>query len=280
MANGELPTVIIIGAMKCATSSLHYYMGLHPGIWMSRQKELNFFNFDDVHARGEAWYRSWFRTELPVRGEASPGYSAYPKFRDVPERMRAVVPNAKLIYLVRDPVERLVSHYLHNVLESKESKPLADAVHEPGNPYVARSLYGMQLGLYLRHWSLDRILIVRRRSLLEDRDATLARVFRFVGADPAFRDFRFGWHRHRTSIKRRKTALGRRVASTALMRVIGRLPQRVRWPIEDLVYLPLSRRLPRPVIDSALRADLESRFRSDLEVLSDLTGEPFDDWLS
>jgi hypothetical protein len=255
-------------------------MGLHPNIRMSRRKELNFFNFDTNFERGESWYRSWFRTDRPVRGEASPGYAAWPQFRDVPARMRAVVPDAKLIYLVRDPIERLVSHWLHNVLESKEARPLPDAVGSPDNPYVARSLYGVQLERYLEHWPLDRILIVRSDDLLDDRAATLARVFRFTGADPSFSDPRFGWLRHRTAIKRRRTALGQRIAATAPMRLLGRLPERLRWPIEDLLYLPFSTKIDRPGLDAALVDELRRRFRLDLERLGVLTGERFDEWLA
>lgn len=277
---GQLPTVIIIGAMKCGTSSLHYYMGLHPAIWMSRRKELNFFLTADSHARGEHWYRSWFRTSRPVRGEASPGYSAWPQFDGVPERMRATVPDARLIYLVRNPIDRLVSHYLHNVVERHETKALAELVREPDNPYVARSLYGAQLGRYLRHWPLDRILILRSRSLLEDRDATMARVYRFVGVDSSFRDARFGWRRHRSVLKRRRTALGRRLAATSLMRLVGRLPHGLRWPIEDLAYYPFSRRVERADPDPVLRNELLPVFREDLEQLAALTGERFDDLLS
>src|SRR5438105_12315470 len=79
---------------------------------MSRQKELDFFVPEKNRGRSLAWYESQF-AEAPVRGENSPSYTIHPFRPGVPERIRAVVPDVRLIYLVRDPIERIVSHYLH-----------------------------------------------------------------------------------------------------------------------------------------------------------------------
>ena len=96
-----LPTVIVIGAAKCGTTSVHEYLDDHPEVAMSAEKELNFFVEEKNWPRGIAWYESQFDPDAPVRGESSPTYTAYPEYHGVPERIRSVVPDAKLIYLVR-----------------------------------------------------------------------------------------------------------------------------------------------------------------------------------
>jgi len=92
----SLPDFIIIGAMKAATTSLHYYLNLHPQISMSREKELNFFVKKQNWRKGIAWYKSNFNSKEQLAGEASPNYTNFPFFKGVPERMHAVVPDIKL----------------------------------------------------------------------------------------------------------------------------------------------------------------------------------------
>jgi hypothetical protein len=122
-----LPNLIDIGVMKCATTTLHRYLDPHPDVAMSEPKELNFFcgprrldgHRDDQTAwlagnwhRGVGWYAAQF-LPAPVRGEASPGYTS-PSFPRAAERMARIVPGARLVYLMRDPLERAVSQYLYH----------------------------------------------------------------------------------------------------------------------------------------------------------------------
>src|SRR5689334_1125972 len=109
-----LPNLIIIGAPKAATTSLHGYLKQHPEVGMSAAKELSYFWRDDWRER-QAWYEAQFDFEDPrvrVRGESTPFYAAYPFRKHVPERMHELVPDAKLVYVVRDPIDRLVSHWV------------------------------------------------------------------------------------------------------------------------------------------------------------------------
>src|ERR1700694_4198191 len=89
-----LPNLIVIGGAKCGTSSLHYYLRLHPEIFMSRQKELNFFIEEMNWSEGLHWYEAQFQNgaQYAIRGESSPQYTRYPIFRGVPERMHQVIP--------------------------------------------------------------------------------------------------------------------------------------------------------------------------------------------
>ena len=277
-ADGALPNLVVIGAMKCATTSLHYYLGLHPEIGMSRQKELEFFVEERNWGKGVRWYRSWFSPEDPVRGEASPQYTSYPKFRGVAERMHSVIPGAKLIYLVRDPVDRLLSHYVHSVAENRESRPLSKALHDPERGYLDRSRYYMQLENFLPYYAESDLLVVSQEELRGDRRATLRRVFGFLGVDPDFDDPRLRWELHRTTRKRRKTRLGLRLRDTAPMRLLRRVPARYRWPLEDLIYWPFSRSVDRPELSPRLRSEIEVSLRADVRRFREFTGRSFPSW--
>ena len=113
---GALPNLIIIGGLKCGTTSLHHYLSLHPEIAMSRPKELNFFVAELNWPLGRDWYAAHFDPKAPVRGESSPHYTNSPAFAGVADRMRDILGEAvRLIYVVRDPIDRMLSHYLHNV---------------------------------------------------------------------------------------------------------------------------------------------------------------------
>jgi len=128
----RFPNLVIIGAMKCATTSLHYCLSLHPDIQMSQPKELSFFLSEENYAKGLDWYASHFRKPALVHGEATPGYAYFPFFSGVAERMARTIPNAKLIYMVRDPIDRVISHYIHDVAAGFEARSLQAAFNYLG----------------------------------------------------------------------------------------------------------------------------------------------------
>ncbi len=110
-----LPNLLVVGAMKCGTSSLHNYLARHPDIFMSAEKELNFFTGSNS-GQSLDWYKAQFPVDAPVRGESSQNYSKRhnPLFPGAAEAIKAVIPDTKLIYLVRDPIERYRSHKVEN----------------------------------------------------------------------------------------------------------------------------------------------------------------------
>lgn len=245
---------------------------------MSAEKELSFFVEALNWSRGIDWYRAQFSARARVRGEASPGYACYPQYPGVPARMHAVVPQAKLIYLVRDPVARLLSHYRHNVCEHREARGLEEAVRQPESIYVARSRYFMQLEQYLPYYPPEQILIVQQEALRTERRATLRRVFAFLGVNPDFFDPRMRWERHRTDRKRQRTPAGQRLAQTLPMRLLAHVPLRYRWPLEDAIYWPFSRKPDLPDLDPSLRRWLEAQLADDAHRLCTFAGERFEGW--
>ena len=159
---GALPNLVVIGAQKCGTSGLHYQLGLHPEIWMSRPKELNFFIEERNWSRGEDWYRAYFDARAKVRGESSPNYTAYPQHLGVPERMRTLIPEAKLIYVVRDPLERIAAHWVHNFAKRREKGDLRATLTHANTSYVMRSQYHMQLQQFLGHYPFEQTLVIEQ----------------------------------------------------------------------------------------------------------------------
>ncbi|WP_306751781.1 hypothetical protein [Paracoccus actinidiae] len=104
------PDFIVIGAMKCGSSTVCAYLEDHPGVFMVPRAEPNFFSHDENHARGPAWYENFFAGQdgAKLRGEGSNAYALGQMFPHCDARMAAYKPDLKLIYVVRHPVERIV----------------------------------------------------------------------------------------------------------------------------------------------------------------------------
>ena len=188
---GALPDLVVIGAMKCGTTSLHAYLDAHPDVGMSRPKELNFFFGEAGETwvagnwhRGLDWYAGHFDPACAVRGEASPGYTS-PDHPEVASRMASVVPSARLLYAVRDPVRRALSQYGHHRREGAETRSPAEALLDPASQYVSRGRYFERLEPFLATGAFDgRITVVAQEELEADLGTTMRRVFADLGVDP------------------------------------------------------------------------------------------------
>ncbi len=274
-----LPNLIIIGAQKCGTSGLHYYLGLHPEVSMSTPKELNYFIAERNWGRGPEWYGRHFDPAARVRGESSPNYTAFPQHMGVPERMASVVPEAKLIYIVRDPLDRIAAHYVHNFAKRREKGDLRATLLHPNTSYVARSRYFSQLQRFLDHYDREHILVIENSDLREDRAETLRKVFDFAGVDPGFEHPKFEQLRHSTSRKKRATRMGMRVQKMSRTRLGRRLPRRA-WLALD-VALPLSKPIskpPRSELEAALGDEVLEVLHEDADRLREFTGRKLAGW--
>jgi len=274
-----LPNLIIIGAQKCGTSGLHYYLGLHPEVSMSTPKELNFFIAERNWGRGEEWYSRHFDPSARCRGEASPNYAAFPQHVGVPERMAAVVPEAKLLYIVRDPLERIAAHYVHNYAKRREKGDLRETLLHPNTSYVARSRYFSQLQRFCEHYPRERMLVIENCDLRDRRGETLRTVFDFAGIDAGFQHPKFDQVRHSTSRKKRATKLGMRVQRISRTPFGRRIPRRA-WLALDLA-LPLSRPIAKPSLEElreALGEEVIEVLHDDAERLRRFTGRELANW--
>jgi hypothetical protein len=241
-----------------------------------KPKELNFFIEERNWPRGVDWYKQQFDADARVRGEASPNYTAFPQHEGVPERMAQVVPDAKLIYMVRDPLERIAAHWVHNYAKRREKGTLAETLVHPNTSYVTRSKYAMQLERFLEHYPKEQVLVFQQSELRHRRMETLRQVFEFIGVDPDFNHPRFEQERHQTSGKTRATRLAVRLEKMGRSRR-GRLFPSNFWLVLD-DRLPLRRAIKRPDVKAALPADTLAELRADGERLRELTGRDFSNW--
>jgi hypothetical protein len=283
--HGALPNLIIIGGLKCGTTSLHHYLNLHPRVEMSRPKELNFFVAELNWGLGPEWYASHFDRGALVRGESSPHYTNRPRFEGVAGRMHDVLGGqTRVVYMVRDPIERILSHYLHNVGGGYEHRPIEEAVADPESAYVARSRYAMQIEPYLETFDRSHVLIVDNAELANERAATMRRVFEFCEVDPDFeseqfeREWETGSGKQDGGFRLMDRAV-RLPGLRALDRNFDRLPESMRWMVEKVVHDPGKGPAPKPQLDPALRDRLRALLAEDVADLELITGRSFG-WLS
>lgn len=200
-----LPDAVILGAQKSGTSSLHNYLTQQPGVIAPLVKEVHYFDLN--YARGETWYRAHFgrRDEAGINLDSSPYYLFHPA---VPERMRPLLPDAKLIVLLRDPVRRAYSHYWHEHARGREKLSFEAAIDaEPARledieaalvrgdidrseahqhlSYLARGSYAEQLERWFALYPRERVLVLRFEDLVRQPLAVLNETLAFLGLPPA-----------------------------------------------------------------------------------------------
>lgn len=175
-ARGLLPDFIVIGAMRSATTALHGYLDAHPDVGMSLEKETDFFVEGLNYRRGFAWYGQLFPKGARLRGESSTNYTKHDVFKGVPERIHAAIPDVRLIYVVRDPVDRAASHYAFCANNGQDVADPAVVAH-----VLETSRYARQLESYLAVFPIERILVLDYDEIRTAPQRALGRVQGFLG---------------------------------------------------------------------------------------------------
>jgi hypothetical protein len=202
-----LPSLLIIGAQKGGTTSLFNYLAQHPDVLPPLTKEIHYF---DLHyTRGVNWYRGRFPYNRQLRGrsltlDASPYYLPHPL---APGRAAELLPEVKLVALLRNPIDRALSHYQHEVRGGREPLSFADAIEreaerlageeqrlrdDPGYysfnhhrySYTGRGLYLEQLRRWAQHFPRARLLVLQSEWLFREPAAATAAVQGFLGLRP------------------------------------------------------------------------------------------------
>lgn len=182
-----IPRVYIVGAAKAGTSYMAWSLGQHPRIQLGRKKESNYFSFEQSYSQGLDWYTGLYAgaQEGDVLVDASTSYSRYPEYPNVAKRIHDHAPDAKLIYLMRDPVNRAYSHFVHRW--SKElhfnepfTVPFEEHI-ETDTMCLNSSDYRLQLEQFLAYYPSESILCLFTQDLKKSREALFQKICDFLG---------------------------------------------------------------------------------------------------
>ena len=182
---------LIIGAMKCGTTSLFSYLAQHPQIATSTPKEPNFFASDEHWARGMQWYRSlfdWDPSRHTIALEASTAYTKLPTFPNAAERIATLETDCRFIYLLRDPVDRVESTLKHAVLRGWTTVRSGEEP-ELRTRWIDPSRYAMQAAEYTKRFPREHLLLLDFDELKAQPLVVVRRVCAFLDVDPSY-DFK------------------------------------------------------------------------------------------
>lgn len=276
----SLPTFLVIGAQKAATTTLYELLRRHPDIYLPPDVKETSFLLDEVNwHKGVAWYESLFEPGAGHRhrGECSPAYTIFPRFRHCPERAASLMPDARLVYLIRHPVERMVSAWVQLVGAGFEHRPLDVALRYDAG-YAQTSSYALQLDRWLARYDRDQLLVVRSDDLAAEPGPTLDLVLAHLGLDTGWRPPELGQSWNTSDEK--TTVPGWCLRAGAALQAAGAQQRALAFGPKGAV----GRRFRRPIapeatrLDPDLAADLSLLFRDDLARLREIVGPDLDLW--
>lgn len=288
-----LPDFFVLGVAKAGTTSFHHYLRQHPGLYLPYVKELGFFDAPaGAREAGLDRYLEHFADAgTRLSGDATASY-----FRHVDpaaDRMRQLYGDdpARFLLLLRDPVRRAYSHYLHNVSEGREPASFEEALEaeraaperkkEEWKAYFADGAYAETLARWFDRFPRERFLVLLSGELEERPDSVLERTFRFLGVDPAV-EVETGKRLNRTGESQ----------SRALGRLLSRLPFSAPDAIRRVLPRPLRLRVDqfvrrrstgspsdRPTLDPDLEDRLRRRYAPHVRRLSEMIDRDLSAWL-
>lgn len=286
----RMPDFFIIGAAKSGTTTLYKYLCRHPDVFMSTPKEMSFFSKDEVYQRGIEWYAQLFADAKAsqVCGEASTTYSRWPLYDKTVERLAAVQPEAKIIYLLRNPVDRLYSFYAHRMREAVTTS-FEEFLKQTPEAFDS-GCYMTQIRQYLEVFNKEQLLVLFTAEMRDAPQNVLSKVGDFLSLPPFS-------YLHAGPIKANEGG-GKYYATSAITRSIGALkrtpavspvlkcvPASVRKSgYEWLANGPVGQRLRRrhrnnmTRLTPQLRRKLQAMYRDEIEQLEAFTGRDLSAW--
>jgi hypothetical protein len=294
---GRLPDFFIVGAAKAGTTALNDFLDQHPQIHMCPLKEPHFFSTDLMFERGLDWYKGLYADAQPIQlcGEASTSYTRWPNTPLTPRRIHEVTPDAKLIYLVREPVSRVISEclqcikYNKYVMGSPDLPPSVDASLEhlldeenamSLNPIIT-SEYIVQIDKYLEMFKQEQLLVLLHEDLSKRPHETMTAVCEFLGVDAGV-SIDFNRQLNVTEDFRRALMREHLVASNSKIPGYQLAKRLLPRPIKELmIWLALRGSSKEAVIkpmSGASRRKLANHFKPYNERLADYMGRDLSVW--
>jgi len=272
------PTFLIIGAMKAGTTSTWALLDQHPQVFMSTAKEPHFFSKDEHYARGWAWYEQFYAggENAIARGEASGSYTKRHLFPNAAPRIATDLPDAKLLYIVRDPLERFLSHWMHGPSRGAGVRSYATIDQAVTDEQMLRtSMYWYQISAYRDHFPDEQIKVVFFEDFRRDPVGTFRDYAAFLGIDPDFKPDRAGEARNKgdlTTDTRSLSWLRRLPGFGSLNRAA---PQWLRSPFKKFM---LKKHDQRPQWTDSARQRALDLIQDDITRFLHWTNKPRDFW--
>lgn len=271
----RLADFYIIGAMKSATSTLHEQLARRQAFFMSEPKEPNFFNDDALYPAQFSWYENLFAlaTDEQICGESSTHYTKLPTFEHTAERIFKHTPQARLVYIMRHPTQRLVSHYIHEWTEGRAGSDISHEVMTDPQ-YVAYSSYAYQLAPFLERFDKRQILPVFFEHLTVSKTQELERIARFLGDTS---EETFVWHRdvERTNVSSQRMRKSSTREALLSIKAVRSAKSILPAPVVERIKRIWTMR-SRPVLSDEAAEFVQKRFDQDLSELSSLLGLTID----
>ena len=276
------PSFIIIGAARSGSTSLYQYLNSHPSIYMSPVKELNFFSNEKYWSKGLDWYESRFSGAAEgtqIAGEASTSYTKAPFTEDIAKRIYDYNPNIILIYVVRNPIERFISHYLHSIKQGYDSRDFATVVEQLDTVSSAsQGRYYYQIEQYLKYFRKDQLCVISFDALKTQTQQTVADIYQFIGVDHTFKIRKPDKIHNATKAIIKKNRFGLMVMSTYHNHIEqNNIPN----PLRKLVLM-LSNiggtHITKPAITEKQLASLTDYYKADSEKLHQHFGIEVNHW--
>ncbi len=178
----------IIGAPKAATTSFWNLLMQHPEISVCMPKEPEFFSHDENYSKGWSWYDTFFRDKenAPVRADISPAYSATHFCPDAPKRIASHLPDARIVYMVRHPLERIESNFFQGLYTKKPMPSSFNRAVKEYPPLLKYSLYWSCISNYLKHFSEEQFRVLFFEDFKSGPEQFMSELCDFIGVDRSF----------------------------------------------------------------------------------------------
>lgn len=268
---------MIIGAQKCGTTNLAAQLAGHADVAFCKIKEPGYFHQHADWQSGLEQYHALF-TPQPgqICGEASTMYTFFPEWPETATRLFAYNPDLKLIYIMRNPVERVISNYTHNLVRGIDTvSPEQTVLQDPG--YINRSRYGVQIRPYLELFPRQNILLLIFEEYVADQAGTLRQVAEFLEISST-------GYRQVDTVEQHKTVgeyqikyefLREFVGSPFFQRVRTKLPTSLRQAVKRQVSNKVEE---TPVFSPQLRATLQRLLADDVRTIEEVMGRRIACW--